>query len=383
METLTLPDNAKQKTLTTIQWKQLGSLAALYGSIMVGWIAYQNYQPRLLAQFRFTGFTYFLTAAQAVIVMITPLIAGRLGDRYRFEKGHRLPVISAGISFAAMVFMAVAFTLLGAPWDALRWALPVLIVCWLIAMSTFTSPALSTLELFTPVEKLPHAMAILTITANVVSSLEPVIVDIIDRLGAPVTFMLGGIAVFFSGYALKKHSLGLFKKNADRESEPEAGAPARSSYALILFAGLALGVATTILFNVLPALLQQKVGDLVAVDGKGMLVGILLLSAMLSWPVGKLAGTRGFARMFVISFIFTLIATLALLLTTSSLLSVILAALYAVSFTSLSVVGLPLAISRAAYAEKVFCVGIFFAGVAVPEGVWDLFLQGYNPAPGL
>ena len=377
METLTLPDNKKQKALTTIQWKQLWSLAALYGSIIVGWIAYQNYQPRLLAQFRFTDFTFFLTAAQAVIVVITPLIAGRLGDRYRFQKGHRLPVISAGISFAAMVFMAVAFTLLGAPGETLRWVLPVLIVCWLVAMSTFTSPALSTLELFTPVEKLPHAMAILTITSNVVSSLEPVIVDIIDRLGAPVTFMLGGIAVFFSGYALKKHSLGLFKTSADRESEPETTLPVRSSYGVILFAGLALGVATTILFSFFPALLQQRLGAIFAADGKVILVGILLLSAVLSWPMGKLAGRHGFERMFVISFLFTVVTTLALLFTTSALLSVILATLYAVSFTSLSVVGLPLAISRAAHAEKVFCVGIFFAGVAVPQGMWDLFLQGH------
>src|SRR5262249_28620797 len=98
-----------------IQWKQLWSLAALYGSIVIGWIAYQRYQPKLLVQFNFTDFSLWLVVAQALILTITPPIAGKLGDRYRAEKGHRIPIITAGMSFAAMVFMAVAFTLISNP----------------------------------------------------------------------------------------------------------------------------------------------------------------------------------------------------------------------------------------------------------------------------
>ena len=124
-----------------------------------------------------------------------------------------------GISFAAMVFMAVAFTLLTDPGEAFKWILPILIVCWLIAMSIFTSPALSTLELFTPVDKLPEAMAILTIVANLIYALEPVIVDIIDYLGAPITFMAGGTVLFLSGYALKRNSLNLFSQQDDKEAK--------------------------------------------------------------------------------------------------------------------------------------------------------------------
>jgi hypothetical protein len=44
-----------------IEWKQLWSLAALYGSIVIGWIAYHNYQPKLLVQFDFTQYTFLLT----------------------------------------------------------------------------------------------------------------------------------------------------------------------------------------------------------------------------------------------------------------------------------------------------------------------------------
>src|SRR6478735_11780725 len=201
-----------------IEWKQLWSLAALYASIVIGWIAYHNYQPKLLEQFHFTDFTFFLMVAQGIILVITPLIAGKLGDKYRFKRGDRIPVISTGISFAAMMFMAVAFTLFSNPNETFRWILPLLIICWLIAMSIFTSPALSTLELFTPVDKLPRAMAVLTIVANLIYALEPVIVDIIDFIGAPLTFITGGVVVFLSCYALKKTSLNLFSQSEDKES---------------------------------------------------------------------------------------------------------------------------------------------------------------------
>lgn len=44
---------------------------------------------------------------------------------------------------------------------------------------------------------------------------------------------------------------------------------------------------------------------------------------------------------------------------------------FTITFTSLSVSSLPLALSRSGYYEKVFCVGIFFSGVALPEGIFE------------
>ena len=354
-----------------IHWKQMWSLAALYASIIIGWIAYQNYQPRLLVQFQFTDFTFPLMAAQGMIVVITPIIAGRLGDRYRFEKGHRLPIISSGISFAAMVFMAVAFTLLGNPGEIFKWILPLLIVFWLVAMSIFTSPALSTMELFTPVDKLPRAMAVLTITGNLVYALEPVIVDIIDYLGAPVTFILGGVVVFLSGFALKKNSLVLFKGNGDREKGPSGAEIIKSPYGFIFFMGLSVGVATTILFYLFPIILKDNSEVLFSTDAKFVVVGILLLSALLSWPMSNTVNRYGIERSFWISFSAIVLSSIAIYLTASPAILLPLLMVFSVMYTSLSVSSLPLAINRSAFSEKVFCVGIFFSGVALPEGVWE------------
>lgn len=372
MEALTI---SQEKS--TIHWKQLWSLAALYGSVVIGWIAYQNYQPKLLEKFLFTDFSFLLLVFQGIILVATPPLAGRLGDRYRFQQGHRIPIITTGISFAAMVFMAVAFTLFSDPGEIFKWVLPILIVFWLIAMSIFTSPALSTLELFTPVDKLPRAMAILTIVANLVYSVEPVIVDIIDYIGAPVTFMAGGVVVFLSGYALKKNSLTLFKLNDNKEDRPRPLAAITldtqtSRIGYIFFLGLALGLPTTIMFNIFPDLLGEKLGGLFnGISGKIILVNILVLSALISLPVSTLVNRVGLQKSFWGSLALIMISMTSIFLLHSSLIVLTMTVVFAMMFTSLSVSSLPLAIRRSNYYEKVFCVGIFFSGVALPDGILE------------
>jgi MFS family permease len=359
----------------SIQWKQLWSLAALYASIVIGWIAYHNYQPKLLVKFNFTDFTFLLTVTQGIILVITPMIGGRIGDRYRFQQGNRLPIISTGISFAAMVFMAVAFTLLGNPGEIFKWILPVLIIFWLVAMSIFTSPALSTLELFTPIDKLPSAMAILTIVGNLIYALEPIIVDIIDYIGAPLTFIAGGVVVFISGYALKKNSNGLFEKNSGRPRAVITLDTQKSKYGFIFFMGIALGLATTVLFGFFPALLEKSLGGYFDLEGKWMIVVVLVISALFSLPAGDLINKYGMKNVFWISLGLILISMVGVLFSSSSMIVVIMVLLFALTFTTLSVSSLPLAIKNANYYEKVFCVGIFFAGVELPEGIIESILS--------
>lgn len=365
-----------------IQWKQLWSLAALYGSVVIGWIAYQNYQPKLLEQFHFTDFAFLLAVAEAMILVITPPLAGRLGDKYRLKNGHRLPIITAGMSFAAMVFMAVAFTLLTNPGEIFKWVLPVLIIFWLISMSIFTSPALSTMELFTPTDKLPRAMAIITIVANLIYSLEPVIVDIIDYIGAPLTFISGGVVVFISGVALRRNSMGLFKSSDNKEPAQKKASfifdTQRSKYGFIFFLGAALGIATTVMFNLFPAMYDVKLASILNdVSPKVVLVAILVLSAILSLPVSIAVNRYGMLRLFWVSFAVVGFSMILLFLVSGTALVIALTILFSIGFTALSVTSLPLALGYSNYYEKVFCVGIFFSGVALPDGIVNV-LQAFQ-----
>lgn len=357
----------------TIDWKQLWSLTALYASVVIGWIAYQNYQPKLLVKFSFTEFALLLTIVQGIILVVTPPIAGRIGDRFRFESGSRIPIISIGISFAAMVFMAVAFTLLGNPGETFKWILPVLIVFWLIAMSIFTSPALSTIEIFVPMDKLPRAMAVLTIVGNLLYALEPVIVDIIDYLGAPLTFMAGGLIVFASGYALKKNSISQL---IGEQTKPQAffkPDAQKSNYGYILILGMVLGIATAMLFEIFPPIMSDKLAVLFTNENSSLIaVGILIVSAILSLPFSTLVNTYGLQRSFWVSAVFTLLSIGGILFFEAPLVVLLMAALFAIGFTALSVSSLPLAIGKANYYQKVFCVGIFFAGVELPDTIIDI-----------
>jgi MFS family permease len=371
METLSIPKPQVQQS-EDIHWKQLWSLAALYASIIIGWIAYQNYQPKLLLQFGFTDYAFFLTITQGIILVLTPPVAGLMGDKYRFEKGHRIPVISSGISFVAMIFMAVAFTLFTEPGEIFKWILPVLIVFWLVGMSIFTSPALSTVELFTPVDKLPKAMALLTIVANLVYAIEPVVVDIIDYLGAPLTFVVGGVATLASGYAMKRNSLGLFKQNNNKEIAPDQSKSktSPSNYVFIFLLGAILGLTTTVMFNIFPDILAVKLFPILAdTDGKHILVGILVFSAILSWPISTFINKYSMEQIFWLSAGVIAMCVFGILIATPVWLIAVLVVVFAVTFTSLSVSSLPLALSRSGFYEKVFCVGIFFSGVALPDGI--------------
>lgn len=365
----TTPISAETFKTDQIEWKQLWSLAALYGSIVIGWIAYHNYQPKLLVQFNYTEYTFWLIVVQGIILFLTPPIAGKIGDRFRFKAGHRIPIISSGISFAAMVFMAVAFTLFSNPGEIFRWVLPLLIILWLIAMSIFTSPALSTLELFTPIDKLPRAMAILTIVANLIYSLEPVIVDLIDYLGAPLTFMIGGVAVFVSGYALKKNSLSLFTNNPSRPRADFKFDTTRTNYWYIFLVGIAVGMPTTLMFNYFPDLLERSLSSLVALEGKWLLVIALFFSAVLSLPASDYVIKTGTVKSFRWSFLIACGSVVLVFVSGSALLTLLAMIAFTVSFTVLSISSLPLAIERANYFEKVFCVGIFFSGMAFPDGI--------------
>jgi hypothetical protein len=101
-------------------------------------------------------------------------------------------------------------------------------------------------------------------------------------------------------------------------------------------------------------------------------MGILLLSALLSWPASQFADRYGVDRLFWMSISALALSTFAIFFVSSAFAVLLLTLIYTITFTSLSVVSLPMAINRASYSQKVFCVGIFFSGAALPEAIWQV-----------
>jgi hypothetical protein len=146
----------------------------------------------------------------------------------------------------------------------------------------------------------------------------------------------------------------------------------KSKYGFIFVLGAALGLSTTILFNVFPALLQTKLSAFTGLDGKLQIVGILLVSAILSWPISNWVNKIGLEKSFYISFIVSLLSMASIVFLPGVWVVLLAVLVFAISFTTLSISSLPLAMNRSNYYEKVFCVGIFFSGVALPDGVVEI-----------
>lgn len=353
-----------------IHWKQLWSLVALYASVIIGWIAYYNYQPRLLEKYQFTDLTLFLFIAQGIIMVVTPPLAGKLGDHFRQSKGKRLPVISAGISFAAMVFMSVAFTLVVDPGESFKVILPVLIVLWLFSMSLFTSPAISTIDLFAPAHKLPRAMAVITVVYGGLYALEPVIDDLIDFLGAPLTFVVGGVITAGSGLLMKR-STGKMLDGVIADVKKDKK---KSDYTYAFIVGMAFGIATTILFNLFPNWIEVKLGHSLDVNGSTAISVILFLSAVFSLPISRMVERRPVYISLLVSVVAIFAIIYAIYFLENSYLVGGLLLLFAFFYSMVSVCGLPLALSVVNDKNKVFGVGIFFAGFELPNAILEAYL---------
>lgn len=357
-----------------IKWKLLWSLVALHASIIIGWIAYYNYQPKLLIQYHYEDYKFFLLIAQGVILFITPPIAGWLGDRYRQKQGNRLPIIVMGISFAAMVFMTVAFTIITNPPESFLWLLPVMIVLWLISMSIFTSPALSTSELFAPSGKMPTVVAILSIVSGLLYSLEPVIVDIIDFWGAAFTFFAGGALVLISGYSLRKSITE--STIVDTINEKIVDTISWSGYGKIFVTGLAFGLVTAIIFNIFPELIDQKINNFLGMgwSGKAWISIILAISAIFCLPASIWVERTGLTKSLRLGFILCFLIISFLLNTTNPNVMTVLLFVFAIAYSVLSVSALPLALTQSGNKHKVMAIGIFFSGVELPNTVMDILM---------
>ena len=115
-----------------------------------------------------------------------------------------------------------------------------------------------------------------------------------------------------------------------------------------------------------------KLGDaLRGMSGKVMLVNILVLSALISLPVSSLVNKIGLQRSFWGSFVLIMICVMSIFFAQSTVALLVICVAFAIMFTSISVSSLPLAMSLSNYYDKVFCVGIFFSGAAVPSGILE------------
>lgn len=361
-------------TTPRIFWTQVASLMALDLAVIISWMAYHQYQPGLVDLFGFTPYMLQLAVMQGIILLVTPPIAGIIADRLRQRRGVRLPVVNLGINFVAMVFMAVAFTVFMKPSGWIVNAFPVMIALWLIAMNIFHSPAISTLELFVPAQKLPQVMAIFAVIADLSQAIEPSAADLIEYLTAPVVFATGGVLVAATGWWFMR-TVKKFELNPAGDRPVETG-PAKSQFAVVAAAGMLLGMAMTVMFTVFPVWAEVKLDWLRenGISGNAFVSILAAAAAVMAVVFGNLAERTGIVKMMLAGVL--LCGAFAggawygnAMLTTICFFS------YALAVSMISVCALPIALGHLTAQQKVFGVGIFFSAVQLADSallVWTL-----------
>lgn len=362
-----------------IRWRAVTSLIFLDLAILISWLAYHEYQPELLKQFGMADMAFPLSILQGIILFITPPIAGLAADRLARKGSNRLPVVTTGINFVSMVFMVVAVTIIAQnPSPFLKLLFPVMVALWLIAMNIFHSPAVSTLETFVPADKMPLVIALFAILANIIAATEPVLVDLINVFGAPVTFAVGGALVFGTGFWFSRAAKQLV---AQADSAPaQAAAQQSSSFALVFVLGLLVGGLTTCIYKLFPLWIaaDTELSAMIGMEPTWFVSILICVAAVLSYPMGMLAGRVGTRRLAMAAGIVgaLTISTLQWVHGTPRLL---LFCLFPLPFAAATVTYLPIAFTRLEKRHLVLGIGVFFSGVELTASLVDImqiYLQG-------
>ncbi|NMM50614.1 MFS transporter [Marinigracilibium pacificum] len=355
----------------SVKWRQIWALIFLDIAILISWIAYHKYQPVVLDIFGFSSITKEFLIIQALILLVTPPAAGIFADKIWLKKKEKLPLIKSGINLVTMVFMTVAFTVFIQPDGWWRFLVPILIVFWLILMNVFHSPAFSTFEMFVPEKKYPQVMALFIVLIQLAQAIEPVIIDVLDIFGGPITFAVGGILVFATGFYLQRQFTNLNTSTKRRLSVKKA-TTSESKPWLVFGLGLIFGIATNFFFNQLPELIDEfGVMSFIDVSGAVKTGLVIAFSALFCYPISLLVSKIGLNKSMIISIILCILFGGVIFLSTGTTTTIAIL-LFALAYAGLSVSAIPSAFVNLNPQHKVFGLGLFFAAAEFPSSIFEI-----------
>jgi hypothetical protein len=237
-----------------IGWDKIFALAALDAAVVISWTAYHNFQPKLLSHFHFEHLSGFVTVAQAIVMLVVPILAGWATDYFRKKTGSGFSVFAVGISVASLIFMAVSFTISDQAFVNLVWLLPGLIVFWLISMNVFHSPANAILEAFSKSPALPLMMSVLVICKILIHGVEPLLLHSLEKAGGAYTFLAGGVILIITGVWFAR-STSHMVFNHDHGDVEE-----KNRFIWVVLFGLLAGLVNSLILHFFPEILRAKFG---------------------------------------------------------------------------------------------------------------------------
>lgn len=366
----------KQSSLQLIKWPQVIALLLLDFAVIISWIAYHEFQPKVLEQFGLLDFIVEFMILQGLIIVITPAIAGRIADKKRDEHGDKFGIINIGVNVVSMIFMAVALTVFLDPQGPVKWVLPLLIVGWLISMNLFRSPAMSLIESLVPQEHLTKVLAIFILFFDLAYALEPSIVDLLNFLGGPATFVVGGILVFTTGMYLQKTYKKLspdavFEHKEFFDNDTEDG---KSNFLYVVLVSLGLGLATMFIFKQLPGVYELKLPDIIETVGNGnfFISIVIAISAVFSFAFGFFGNFKKIYLINLLSFLVLSASIVGLYFSNSVAITLLLTLVMIITFSLVSITALPIAFYRLSSSQTIFGIGLFYGLAEFADSFWEV-----------
>jgi len=351
-----------------MKWPEVISLGVLNAAIVISWIAYHEYQPKLLQGFGLNHLSGFLLYAKAAVLILVPPIAGYITDLLLKKGSKYFLVFTVGISLTAMTFMAVASFLGAGSVQSIQTYVPFLIIIWLVAMNIFTGPANSMIDMFSSTRKLPIIMAVLFFISEVVYALEPVIVKLITFFGPTITFAFGGVLITATGFIFHKVSSN---EVIERQEQMGAKTGKKSKYLPVILVSLLLGLCHALLVEYLPSISKIPVN----MEAKLYSTILLVFAAVVGLPLSFLI-VKGKIRNFIIFAIPLLLAGASFVLFAGHTSFMMLAGtfLLAAAYSILGVSSLPFTIQNLSSRNLTFGVGIFFGVTELADAIFEIFV---------
>ena len=362
------------KKKSDIKWPEIFSLGALSAAIAISWIAYHEYQPILLKDFDLDHLSGFMVYSKAIILVITPPIAGLLADYLLKTKGKYFTLFTVGIGATAMIFMVVASIIGAGPASAIEPILPYMIVLWLISMNLFVSPAYSMIESFAPIQKLPIVMGFIFMVTELIYALEPVVVILVQFFGDTFTFVVGGVLISGTGYLFHRISSNEVKSRRKELINDGARSVSIASYFSIIVVGLVLGLGKALIVEFFPEFIETKFPEFSKL-GSFVAFGLMGLAAILAFLFSGFVVRLGVKKILPRSFLVLMVGFLVLLVASNFWVAVFAGSIIAIAFSLINISGLPYAIDKLSIKHITYGVGVYLGASEIFAGLLEIYFH--------
>jgi hypothetical protein len=356
----------------SILWRQVWGLAAVLAAVTFSWMAYGFFQPKILQDLGFVELATWLGILQGLMGAVLEPLVGGISDRVQHRLGSRVPMITAGVTVAGLIFVSIALLLqwrIPAGW---RWIVPALMTLWVISMIIFRGPVVALLRQAAPLAALPKANVVLTVVFGLVGAMGPLLNVAINTLGASITFILGAIA-------LTAAATILYAGTPAQKLFPVLGtAPSQISLQrmiLIFGAGLGSGLEVNLLLRSFPQGLQAQ---LPGFSADWITAGILLISALVAVPMGSLTARIG-EGLSMLGGLAAIAACLGLLLLNPNfILSLGLFGIAGAAFGLVFESQIPFALGTVPANRAGLGTGLYFGGIGASTAILSLLLKQWR-----